>query len=119
MKFTFQEPAKSLIVRKIVVTGSGPENQVVQLQNSVVDDEGSSKTPLDDLADEIEKDVEDTTPDEESSSNCDYPGCTLHDTGTRECLLCKQPHHHMCAIDVGQEELSTKCYKCWKQAVPV
>ena len=115
MKFTFQEPAKSLIVRKMVVMGSGPENPVVlvQLQNSVEDGEGSSKvTPLDNLADEIEKDVENSTPDEESSRKCNYPGCTYHDIGTRECYLCKQPHHHFCAIDVGQEELSTKCYKC-------
>ena len=32
----------------------------------------------------------------------------------RDCIQCGAKHHHVCAIKVGQEEMSTKCAKCFK-----
>ena len=45
---------------------------------------------------------------------CDFPGCQYDDTQKRDCIICGSDgmHHHMCAINNGQEELSTMCLRC-------
>ena len=47
---------------------------------------------------------------------CNFPSCTMIDEvdNLRNCVICgaNGKHHHLCAINVGQEEQSTLCFYC-------
>ena len=45
---------------------------------------------------------------------CDFPGCEFDDVEKRDCVVCGADgmHHHMCAINNGQEDISTMCMRC-------
>ena len=48
-----------------------------------------------------------------AQSVCDFPDCHV-DAGLRTCTVedCDQQHHHICAINAGQEDPATRCHRC-------
>ena len=45
---------------------------------------------------------------------CNYIHCKLDRTESlRDCKQCGAKHHHICAINWGQEEMTTLCAKCF------
>ena len=64
-----------------------------------------------------QEDEQEDEQDEDSEFDrlqCNYYHCKLdRKTSLRECKKCGAMHHHICAINWGQEEMTTLCAKCF------
>ena len=59
---------------------------------------------------------------EKAPGACNFPQCpeSRAEIARRKCTVCgtEGMHHHLCAIDAGQEGLSTMCYSCALPTLP-
>ena len=47
---------------------------------------------------------------------CNYPSCTLPRADSVRLCACGQAHHHICAINAGDEQSASRCATCFTQA---
>ena len=66
----------------------------------------------------------DDDPDTAPHTSCNYPLCKFSENSPaklRLCIVagCKNWHHHLCAINAGDEGLSSHCFTCFMEQNPL